>query len=78
MGLQNSTMSETSIRAEYTHGRIGVTMLKTATAMLAGTLAMSGYNIADTYFVGRIGGAEPLAAMGFTFPIVMLVGCIFH
>ena len=78
MGLQNSTMSETSIRAEYTHGRIGVTMLKTATAMLAGTLAMSGYNIADTYFVGRIGGAEPLAAMGFTFPVVMLVGCIFH
>ena len=71
-------MSEPSIRAEYTHGPIGVTMLKTALAMLAGTLAMSGYNIADTYFVGRIGGAEPLAAMGFTFPVVMLVGCIFH
>ena len=71
-------MSEPSIRAEYTHGSIGVTMLKTALAMLAGTLAMSGYNIADTYFVARIGGAEPLAAMGFTFPVVMLVGCIFH
>ncbi|NLF60721.1 MAG: MATE family efflux transporter [Lentisphaerae bacterium] len=71
-------MSERSIRAEYTRGSIGATMMKTALAMLAGTLAMSGYNIADTYFVGKLGGAEPLAAMGFTFPIVMLVGCIFN
>ena len=53
-------------------------MLKTAFAMLASTLAMSGYNIVDTYFVGQIGGAEPLAAMGFTFPVVMFIGCIFH
>ncbi|MDD4537443.1 MAG: MATE family efflux transporter [Lentisphaeria bacterium] len=67
-----------SIKAEYTHGPVGTTMLKTACAMLAGTLAMSGYNIADTFFVGQLGGEAPLAAMGFTFPVVMLVGCIFH
>jgi len=60
-------MSERSIRAEYTRGSIGATMMKTALAMLAGTLAMSGYNIADTYFVGKLGGAEPLAAMGLRF-----------
>lgn len=52
-------------------------MLKTAAAMLASTLAMSGYNLADTYFVGQLGGKEPLAAMGFTFPVIMLAGCLF-
>lgn len=65
-------------KAEYTQGNIAAIMLKTAVAMLASTLAMSGYNIVDTYFVGQIGGEAPLAAMGYTFPVVMLVGCFFH
>ena len=67
-----------SPKAEYVRGSVGKTMLKTAIAMLPGPLAMPGYNIADTFFVGRLGGKEPLAAMGFTFPVVMLVGCIFN
>lgn len=62
----------------YTSGPIGKTMLKTGFAMLAGTLAMSGYNIADTYFVGNLEGKTPLAAMGFTFPVIMLIVCIFR
>jgi len=53
-------------------------MLKTALSMIPGTLAMAGYNIADTYFVGQLPGASPLAAMGFTFPVIMLLGCIFR
>ena len=66
-------------KTDYTQGSIAATMLKTAVAMLASTLAMSGYNIVDTYFVGHIPGDEgPLAAMGFTFPVVMFIGCIFH
>ena len=64
-------------KAIYTSGPIGIRMLKTAFGMLAGTLAMSGYNIVDTYFVGKL-GKVPLAAMGFTFPVVMLIGCLFH
>lgn len=44
---------------------------------LGGTFAISAFNLADTYFVSRL-GTEPLAAMGFTFPIVMLVGSISH
>ena len=63
---------------KYTGGSIKITMLKTAFAMLAGTLALSGYNIADTYFVGRLPGSDALAAMGFTFPVIMLVGCLFR
>ena len=62
----------------YTTGPIRSVMLKTALSMLPGTLALSGYNIADTYFVGQLPGASPLAAMGFTFPVIMLLGCIFR
>ena len=61
----------------YTSGSIGGTMLKTAVSMLPGTLAISGYNIADTYFVSQL-GTNPLAAMGFTFPVIMLVNCIYR
>lgn len=70
-------MKENVSKAVYTTGSIGKTMLKTAFSMLAGTLAMSGYNIADTYFVGQL-GRIPLAAMGFTFPVIMLIGCVFR
>lgn len=68
-------MSKT--KAVYTHGPIGRTMLKNGIAMIAGTIAICGYNIVDTYFVGQL-GKIPLAAMGFTFPVIMLIGCIFH
>ncbi len=61
----------------YTDGPIGSVMLKTALSMLPGTLAISGYNIVDTYFVSKL-GTLPMAAMGFTFPVVMLVGCLFR
>ena len=72
-------MNKTQKKAgKYTVGPIRITMLKTAFAMLAGTLALSGYNIADTYFVGRLPGSDSLAAMGFTFPVIMLVGCLFR
>lgn len=64
-------------QALYTEAPIGKTMIRTAFAMLAGTLAMSGYNIVDSYFMGRL-GTIPTAAMTFTFPIVMLLGCVFH
>ena len=70
-------MKANDSKAAYTTGPIGKTMLMTAFSMLAGTLAMSGYNIADTYFVGQL-GKIPLAAMGFTFPVIMLIGCVFR
>ena len=61
----------------YTDGPIGSVMVKTALSMLPGTLAISGYNIADTYFVSKL-GTLPMAARGFTFPVVMLVGCLYR
>jgi putative MATE family efflux protein len=64
-------------KAHYTQGSIGGTMIKTAISMIPATLAISGYNVADTYFVSRL-GTMPLAAMGFTFPMVMFVGCVYR
>ena len=48
------------------------TLFTMAFPMLAGTFAMNAYNLTDTYFVARL-GTLPLAAMGFTFPVVMLL-----
>lgn len=64
-------------RGSYTTGSIGGTMLKTGAAMIPATLAISGYNIANTFFVAKL-GTLPLAAMGFTFPMVMLIGCVYR
>ena len=74
--MSSANTAKNTSSARYTQGPIIITMLKTAFAMLAGTLAISGYNIVDTYFVGRL-GKIPMAAMGFTFPVVMILGCIF-
>ncbi len=54
---------------------IAPTIIKMAFGMLFGILAMSAYNAADTYFVGQLGTLE-LAAMGFTFPVVMILNSI--
>ena len=61
----------------YLKGSIVRTLLTTGLAMIPATLAMSLYNIVDTYFVSRL-GLEALAAMGFCFPIVGVVSCIYH
>lgn len=42
---------------------------------IGGMLAFSIFNLTDTYFVSKL-GTEALAAMGFTFPVVMVVGSI--
>jgi len=56
-------------------GGVGRTLFSTAFPLLAGTFAMSAYNLTDTWFVSRL-GTVPLAAMGFTFPVVMLLACV--
>ena len=61
-------MSVKKNQAIYTRGPIGRTMMKTAFAMVAGTLAMSGYNIADTYFVSRRSELTPLPQTMRRFP----------
>ncbi len=43
--------------------------------MLLGMLAMIVYNVADIYFISRLGTVE-LAAISFTFPVVFFIGAI--
>ncbi len=61
--------------AVLTHKSVPKTLLSMAVPMLAGTFAMNAYNLADTWFVARL-GTLPLAAMGFSFPVVMLLNCV--
>ena len=51
------------------------TLFTMAFPMLAGTFAMNAYNFTDTWFVSQL-GTVPLAAMGFTFPVIMLLTCV--
>ena len=62
-------------KADLTQGPIISTLIKMALGKLFGILAMSAYNAVDTYFVGQLGAAE-LAAMGFIFPVVMILNSI--
>ncbi|MBC2602555.1 MATE family efflux transporter [Puniceicoccus vermicola] len=48
------------------------TLWRMALPMLGGTFAMNAFNLADTWFVAKL-GTVPLAAMGFSFPVVMLL-----
>ena len=52
--------------------RVLYTVIRMAVPMLAGTFAMNAYNLTDTWFVSRL-GTNALAAMSFTFPVVMLL-----
>lgn len=54
---------------------VGRTLFAMAFPLLAGTFAMNAYNLTDTWFVAQL-GTLPLAAMGFTFPVVMLLTCV--
>lgn len=53
-------------------GGVRETLIQMALPMLAGTFAMNAYNLADTWFVSRL-GTQPLAAMAFTFPVIALL-----
>ena len=48
-----------------------------AAPMTVGILGMSVFNLMDTYFVGRLGTVK-LAALSFTFPVVLIVSSIAH
>ena len=53
----------------------GKTIRSLMVPMLLGMVSMIVYNIADIYFISRLGTAE-LAAISFTFPVVFFIGAI--
>ena len=62
-----------SQRTDLTQGPIALLLMKLTWPMVLGLLGMVMFNLADTYFIGKV-GVDELAAMGFTFPVVMVVG----
>ena len=65
------------LKPSLTDGHVGRTLFVKTLPMVGGLLAMVAYNLADTIFVSRLdkgtGGGHYLAAMGFIFPVVMLI-----
>ena len=43
--------------------------------MFVGIIAMQAFNLIDTFFIGQL-GANELAAMGFTFPVVLVINSL--
>ena len=71
----SNTPPEAPSHSVLVHRSVRRTLFEMAFPMLAGTFAMNAYNLADTWFVSRL-GTQALAAMGFTFPVIMLLTCI--
>ncbi|WP_338109429.1 MATE family efflux transporter [Pseudomaricurvus alkylphenolicus] len=56
----------------FTEGPVGRQLYKMSIPMVWGLLATMSFNAVDTFFVAQL-GADQLAAMSFTFPVVMVV-----
>ncbi len=54
---------------------VGRTLMRLALPMIFGILSMVVFNLADTFFVGRL-GKEQLAALSFTFPVVLTISSL--
>lgn len=62
-------------RTVLTEGDYKQQIFKMSMGMIIGMLGMSIFNIVDTIYVGRLGRDE-LAALSFTFPVVMIISNI--
>ncbi len=74
MPAQVSPPSSSS-QGRLTRGPVGATLFKLTLPMVWGVFAIIAFNLVDTYFVGQL-GTEQLAAMSFTFPVVMTLGSL--
>jgi putative MATE family efflux protein len=62
-------------RAQLTQGAVGPLLAKLTLPMIIGILSIITFNLADTFFVARL-GTDQLAAMSFTFPVVLIIGSL--
>ncbi|NET05734.1 MAG: MATE family efflux transporter [Symploca sp. SIO2B6] len=63
------------MKQKLTEGKVGFQLIRLTLPMVWGVFAVIAFNLADTYFVSHLGTNE-LAAMSFTFPIVMVLGSV--
>ncbi len=60
------------MQAKLTQGPVARTLMGLSVPMVGGIFSAVAFNLADTFFVSRLGTRE-LAAMSFTFPVVMVL-----
>ena len=61
--------------ARLISGAVVPTLARLTTPMVWGLFSIIGVNLADSYFVGQLGSRE-LSAIGFTAPVVMVLGTL--
>lgn len=62
-------------RATLIDGPVHTLLIKMTIPMIFGMLSVIGFNLIDTYFVSHLGTTH-LAAMSFTFPVVMVIASV--
>jgi len=63
------------LNRDLTNGRIGTQLASLTWPTLFGMMGMVIFNLTDTFFLGRL-GVKPLAAISFTFPVIMFLNGI--
>ena len=61
--------------AKLIEGPVQKTLIRLTIPMMLGMLGMIIFNLSDTFFVGQL-GTNQLAALSFTFPVVLVVGSL--
>jgi putative MATE family efflux protein len=61
--------------AILTEGPVGKALVRLTGPMILGIAGMVAFNLTDTFFIGRLGPTH-LAALSFTFPVVLIVNSI--
>ncbi len=62
-------------RPDLLNGPVAPTLARLTGPMILGMVGMVAFNMADTYFIGKL-GTESLAAISFTFPVVFVITSI--
>jgi len=66
-------INKSAKRPLLVEGPIGKLLFHLTIPMIFGLVGIVAFNLVDTFFVGQLGAAE-LAALSFTFPVVMVIG----
>lgn len=68
-------MSSSKTQPSLLEGPVAAHLHRLALPMVWGILATMSFNVVDTFFVAQLGD-RPLAAMSFTFPVVMVINAL--
>ncbi|MGB3340310.1 MAG: MATE family efflux transporter [bacterium] len=70
-----SKIKKTKNTARLIDGPVGKTLVRLTIPMVFGIVGMVAFNLADTFFVSKLGTNE-LAALSFTFPVVLIINSL--